>query len=208
MPMSRVVALLLTVVCLGLAACGSVPPTHYYSLGKIIPAAPAAARSTLSAGVEDFTAEGLYARDNFLYRQGGYEILPDYYRRWSLPPHKLLADLTTDYVRSLGLFREVYRLPYLGKVDRVLQGRVLRFEELSPASGAGPQVRVELEFSLYDPAARQRLWRVETASSAELPLQHSADQVAAATEKAVGDCLSQAMRALGGYLSSPDATGK
>ncbi len=207
MPMPRVTPLILAAVCLSLA-CGSVPSTRYYTLGRIAPADRSGENCGLSVGVRDFEAEGLYARDNLLFREGGYEIQPDYYRRWSSPPRKLLADLTEDYVRSLDLFREVFRLPYTGRVDRVIEGRILRFEEQGATAQSGPRVLVELEFSLHDPADRQRLWRTEVSASAPLAPQHSADQVAAAAEKALGECLSQAARSLSGYLSSTGAGAK
>lgn len=206
--MTSRLALPVLALSLALLACASVPETRYYSLERTLPERKARAEALeLSLGVRDFAAEGIYSRDNLLYREGAYEIKPDYYRRWSLPPHKLLAEATLDYFRALGLFREVYRLPYMGRVDMALEGRIVRFEHVTGVAG-GPVARVELEFSLSDTASRERLWRAEVSSGVPLGVEASANDIVAAMQKAVDSCLEQAAGSLSEYLSSASFSGR
>ena len=109
-------------------SCGTIPQTHYYTIRRPVPEAGTLRmqKTGLAIGVAQFDAEGIYARDNLLYRKSDYEIAADYYRRWGVPPQKMLAEATIDCLRASGVFAEVVRLPSMNRVDLILVGRILR----------------------------------------------------------------------------------
>lgn len=183
---SSTLALILTL------ACGSVPETHYYTIGKIVPqAASYGQRLDYTVGVPQFEAEGIYARDNLLYRRGNYEIAADYYRRWGVPPQKMLSEATVTYLRKSELFTEVRRMPTMSRTDLVLSGRILCFEEV-----AGPAVKIDLEFCLQYARGGERLWWDEVSATSPITVPQSPEAVVAAVENCVRSCLEQAISSL------------
>ncbi len=181
--------LLITLMTAG--GCGSVPETHYYTIGRILPEAPPAAMKwKITVGVPRFEADGIYERDNLLYRKGDYEIAVDYYRRWGVPPQTMLAEATIDYLRATGLFAGVLRLPSMADYDAVLAGRIIRFEE------AGGQMKLTLEFSLQNRRGNDILWRQEVSATADVAVTASPEARIAATEACVADCLTRMMESL------------
>lgn len=176
-------------------ACASVPETHYYTIGRIVPEAGSyGQRLDYSVGVPQFEAEGIYARDNLLYRRGNYEIAADYYRRWGVPPQKMLAEATVTYLRKSELFTEVRRMPTMSRTDLVLSGRILCFEEVAEPTGSA--VRMDLEFSLQYARGGERLWLEEVSATSPITVLQSPDAVVAAVENCVRSCLDQAVRSL------------
>ncbi|HUU28017.1 MAG TPA: ABC-type transport auxiliary lipoprotein family protein [archaeon] len=199
---------LLSVVCfLSLVltlACGSIPETHYYTIGRIVPEPGQFTRKIdLSVGVPQFEADGIYARDNLLYRLGNYEIASDYYRRWGCPPQKMLAESTVKYLHSSGIFAQVLRMPTMSRVDLVLEGRILRFEELSNAEGS--TVRVDLEFSLRKEGNRSQIWWQEVSASSPVGPVRSPETIVQAVENSVRSCLDQATDSIVKALSNLSA---
>ncbi len=181
--------------CLLAIACASIPETRYYTIGRIVPEpGKFTAKITLSVGVPQFEAEGIYAQDNLLYRRGNYEIATDYYRHWGMPPQKMLSETTVDYLRSSGLFAGVERLPSMERVDLVLEGRILRFEELSGAKGN--EVRVDLEFSLCKSGDYSQIWWQQVSASSPVGAVYTTEAVVAAAEKSIRSCLDQAVESM------------
>jgi len=188
-------------------ACTSLPETHYYTMGRIV-SEPGSfgVKIGLSVGVPQFEAEGIYARDNLLYRSSTYEIAADYYRRWGVPPQKMLAEETVSFLRSCGLFSEVLLLPSMARVDLILVGRILRFEEVSLPVGS--EARVELGLSLCRAKDHMPLWRQEFSASSAVEEVHTAEDVIAAFEKCVRSCLEQAARSIAESSSNLIASAK
>ncbi|MEA2063334.1 MAG: ABC-type transport auxiliary lipoprotein family protein [Gemmatimonadota bacterium] len=193
----RASSLLTLLTVLALTGCASVPEVHYYMIGR--PAGIGAAAEPLSStgltiGVPRFEAEGIYARDNLLYRSGEHEIAVDYYRRWGTPVQKMLAETTVGYLRSSGSFAGVLRLPSMSRVDLVLAGRILRFEHIPEAVGS--HVRVDFEFCLKNPANHSILWRMELSETATAGVAPSAEVLVAAYETCIHSCLKRAVDAV------------
>lgn len=184
------------------AGCGSIPETHYYTIGRIIPRAPtSSSKLDITVGVARFEADGIYERDNLLYRRGSYEIAVDYYRRWGMPPQTMLAEATIEYVRAAGLFDSVLRMPTMSACDAILTGRILRFEE------TGSEVQVALEFTLQSTHGNKILWQGEVSSSAPVTVAASPEARISATEariSATEACLADCLGSLISSLSSAD----
>ena len=188
-------------------ACASVPPTHFYSLrnAQVSENVIISDSDTPSLGVHRFEAEGIYARDNFLFRSGSYEITPDYYRRWAVPPQKMLADLTADRLRRENLFSSVELLPSMQKVDLLLQGRILHFEEVPEPDGH--YALVSLELNLQYPRLSEMLWRGVVSEKIRIDSPVTSDGIVAAIDKALGSCLDQAAEALSPVLQNLQKAG-
>ena len=93
MPLVLVVPL--TVALLG--ACSSAPTTHYYLLApkgaSLSAGAPASDSAGLTVGVEPFTVDPPYDRDQLVYRLGldSVEVGFYTYHRWAAPLGDLVA---------------------------------------------------------------------------------------------------------------------
>ena len=177
-------------------ACGTLPQTHYYTIGRPVnqEGVPLPHGTGLTIGVPQFEAQGIYARDNLLYRKGNYEIAADYYRRWGIPPQKMVAETTIDYLRASGVFAGVVRLPSMSDVDLILVGRILRFEQVPDQVGSS--ARVDLEFFLQDSEDHSILWRREVSEITPVGALPSAEAIVAALESSVHTCLKQATEAV------------
>ncbi len=177
-------------------ACGTLPQTHYYTIGRPVnqEGVPLPRGTGLTIGVPQFEAEGIYARDNLLYRMGNYEIAADYYRRWGIPPQKMVAEATIDYLRASGVFADVVRLPSMSDVDLILVGRILRFEQVPDQVGSS--ARVDFEFVLQDSERHSILWRREVSEITPVGALPSAEAIVAALESSVHSCLKQATEAV------------
>ena len=186
---------LLLLLAAFLSGCSSVPPTQYYLLSKLVPATPPGGKIAFTVGVPQFEAEGVYARDNLLFRRGSHEIEIDYYRRWGVPPQKMLAEVMIDYLRAGAVFADVLRLPTLSDVDLVLGGRILHLEQTTAENG-GLIVLVELEFVLRRFRNNELLWRDTFSSSSPITVATSIDAIMTATENSVRACLEQAVGSL------------
>lgn len=178
-----------------LFGCASLPPTQYFTISRLSPESPLGGKIALSVGVPQFEAEGVYSGDNLLYRRGTHEIGVDYYRRWGVPPQKMLAEATVDYLRAGAIFTDVVRMPTLTDVDLVLAGRILHLEETTGEAG-GRVVLVELEFVLKRFVNSEILWRERVSASTPVTVAQSAETVVAATESGVRSCLGQAVSSL------------
>jgi ABC-type uncharacterized transport system auxiliary subunit len=150
----RLFAILLAAVLM--AACGSVPKTHYYSV--TMPAAAPAADSQ-SVGVLDvarFQAASVLRDDRILYYQTPTELNYYQYHRWSAEPAALMAELVSRRLRATGAFSEVRTIPHATPGDFQLRGRLLSFEELDYE--AGGHVRVALELDLIRNSDHMIVW--------------------------------------------------
>lgn len=115
-----------------LVSCGGVPPTYYYrvdyqqddfagdGVGNTVP---------VTVGVGQFSSDLLYEGDRIVYRDSQYEAKFYYYRRWVSSPRKMVAEKCITDFTSSNAFKRVVRMPSTQKVDYVLKGRILAFEE-------------------------------------------------------------------------------
>jgi len=117
-------------------SCGRVPDTSYYTIAPHSSHSQVAKQSysdhrriDLILGVERFTAEAVLDDDRIIYRESPYEINYYNYRRWAAPPRMLVTDKIVGQLLANGAFRNVKAYPSAGRVDYVLGGRILAFEE-------------------------------------------------------------------------------
>lgn len=186
-------------LCLLLQACGGVPQTFYYTVAPLalsemkenVNAKPST--NAVVLGVEKFSSEALYDDDRLIYRGSPYEVKYDHYRRWASAPKQLVTEEVMKSLQAARVFREVTGFPGSAKVDYVLTGRVLAFEEWD--RGEQWFGRVAFAAQLYDLAARRILWseifEAETRAEKRVPT-----AVVAAIGKSLEKCLADLQQAL------------
>ncbi len=141
------------------AACGGVPKTYYYTLQ--VPAAPLPTdtRTSYVLGVEHFRAAELLRDDRIVYYVSPTQVNFYQHHRWGSDPATLLAEYTAQWADSSGVFTQVRMLPARERVDYILGGSVLSFEEIDTDGGA--KVRLGLALSLVRTSDHKLVWSGE-----------------------------------------------
>lgn len=190
--------------CLVLLACGGVPQTFYYTLAKS-PVTPAETsgnhHGTLAVvlGVEKFKAEAIYEDDRLIYRESPVEVKYDHYRRWAARPAQLVTDEIIRQIDSKRLFENVISVPATARVDYVLRGKILAFEEWDRGEQWFGKVAFKVE--LYEASSRRLVWSgdfdCETPAEKRLPV-----SVVQAISQSLHKCVEKLMLELAQTLKS------
>ena len=159
-----------------MAGCGSVPKTHYYTLQ--VPAAPSPSdpKTDYILGVEHFRAPQMLRDDRVAYYQTSTEVNFYQYHRWGADPATMLSEFTAQWLDSTGAFAQVRLLPTRQRVDYMLAGRILNFEEVDEG---GPRARVGLELTLVRTSDHKVVWSSE--QRVEAPIQGAGVEGVAST---------------------------
>ena len=163
---SRECAILGLAMVLLTAGCGGVPKTYYYTLQ--VPAAPAPTdpKTSYVLGVERFRAPELLRDDRIVYYVSPTQVNFYQHHRWGSDPATLLAEYTAQWADSSGVFTQVRMLPARERVDYILGGSVLSFEEVDTDGGA--KVRLGLALSLVRASDHKLVWSGEQRQEAPL----------------------------------------
>ena len=152
-----------------LSACSSAPTTHYYVLAptRSAPdvAAPASDPAGLTIGVEPFTVDPPYDRDQLVYRLGidSVEVGFYAYHRWAAPLGDLVAVSMAEGLRGTPGIDRIEPVTSGGEYSAFLRGRVVYLEEIDVP---GQQLaRLDFELRLVDKDG-QVLWSGEVEGSA------------------------------------------
>lgn len=191
-------------LCPLLLACGGVPQTFYYTLAKA-PITPVETtgnnHGTLAAvlGVEKFKAETIYEDDRLIYRESPVEVKYDHYRRWAARPAQLVTDEIIRQIDGKRLFENVISVPAAARVDYVLRGKILAFEEWDRGEQWFGKVAFKVE--LYEASSRRLVWRgdfdCETPAEKRLPV-----SVVQAISQSLHECVEELMLKLAEELKS------
>ena len=132
--------------------CGSAPTTHYYVLAPTRSAPPPGTgmMDGLRVGVEPFTVDPPYDRDQLVYRLGTESVEVGFYNyhRWAAPLSDLVAVAMVDGLRGTPGIARIELWSSGSQYDAVLRGRVVYLEEIDlPGS---QEARLRLELRLLD----------------------------------------------------------
>ena len=152
-------------------------------------------------GVEKFTAEAIFEDDRILYRDSPFEVKYYHYRRWAAAPRELVTEEMLKQLRASACCREVIASPAISRVDYILAGRVLAFEEWDREEKW--YGRVALLVQLLEPDSRRILW--SEVFQAETP---AAKKVPAAIVEAISASLQQCISEVQNKLPAALAAGK
>ncbi len=150
-------------------ACSSAPTTHYYVLAPTRPApamaTPGSGATGLTIGVEPFTVDPPYDRDQLVYRLGidSVEVGFYTYHRWAAPLGDLVAVSMAEGLRGTPGIDRIEPVTTGGDYSAFLRGRVVYLEEIDVPGQQ--QARLGLELRLVDRDGLT-LWSGEVEGSA------------------------------------------
>ena len=128
------------------------PPVQHYQLDYPPPAASADATGT-ALQLLPLRSAAAYESDDIAYRDGRYRLDSYHYRRWVVPPARMIGDLVErDFVTSRA-FRAVLRGPSPLSADYVLGGVVEEIEERN-ADGCIAHLRIRFTLARQSGAIR------------------------------------------------------
>ena len=162
---------LVLVVSLAVAlfeACSSAPTTHYYLLaptGSSLEADATGDSEGLTIGVEPFTVDPPYDRDQLVYRLGidSVEVGFYTYHRWAAPLGDLVAVSMAEGLRGTPGIDRIEPVTSGADYSARLRGRVLYLEEIDTPGQQLARLGLELRLIARD---GQTLWAGEVEGSA------------------------------------------
>jgi cholesterol transport system auxiliary component len=141
------------------SACmsGPAPRDHFYRLEIEDPTASDGPRIDGTLEVDRLRVEALAEGRRILYRsqERPGEVAQYAYHRWSDPPSVMVQDRLVDYLRAAHVARTVVTPAVRVAADYVVDGRILRFEQL--IGNASSRAVVEIELILTRVKGRQLL---------------------------------------------------
>lgn len=152
-----------------ITACRSAPTTRYYVLApsQAEPATvPTSSESQgLRIGVEPFTVDPPYDRDQLVYRLGVDSVEVGFYsyHRWAAPLSELVAVAMADGLRGTTGIRSIEPWTSAGEYDALLHGRVVYLEEIDVPDRQEARMRLELRLVGDEGSI---LWSQEVSGSA------------------------------------------
>jgi uncharacterized lipoprotein YmbA len=170
-PVSLSLAVSLAVAIFGtlFGACSSAPTTHYYLLSPTRPAPATSAEATgtvgLTIGVEPFTVDPPYDRDQLVYRLGTDSVEVGFYtyHRWAAPLGDLVAVSIAEGLRDTPGIDRIEPVTSGGDYAAFLRGRVLYLEEIDTPGQQMARLGLELRLISRD---GKTLWTAEVEGSA------------------------------------------
>ncbi len=162
-----------------LVFCSQVPQTRYFILGER-DVSPASETKDKTLVIRPFTADPLYEQDQMVYKESPFEVKYDHYRRWALPPARLLTLEAEKYFRACRHYRNVSRTVQGDDNFDMLEGHIERFEEVYQNNQRVAVVAIRFEFRNMD--TRQLLWRDTIEKKVTISGGHSKDIVKAMSE--------------------------
>ena len=147
-------------IVIGVAAwnCGggTGPGGRVHTLRIPDPPAAAAPTSKLVIGVEHFSAMTPLNDWRILKYESPTQL--KYYDedRWVSEPTTMIPELAAQFLERMGIARQAGLLPWVEKMDYVLQGQVLSFEEIR--NGDQHAARVAIELTLLRFPKRELVW--------------------------------------------------
>jgi ABC-type uncharacterized transport system auxiliary subunit len=112
--------------------------------------------STLVIGVEHFSAATPLNDSRILKYESATQLRYYDEDRWVSEPTTLIPEQAARYLERMGIARQASVLPWVDKMDYVLQGQILNLEEV--VSGDQREARVELALTLLRFPNREIVW--------------------------------------------------
>ncbi|MBN1155194.1 membrane integrity-associated transporter subunit PqiC [candidate division KSB1 bacterium] len=152
------IALLIIITSL-IVNCSSVPEIHYYLLDYQLNDTDSYQQPKFDKilGVQKFDIAPLYDQDKIVYRESVYEGKFYNYHRWIAPLDEMITEKTIEHITASDLFQNVIRFPADVKVDYILAGKILAFEEWDQDQQWFAHIRLMLE--LIESNDRTTLWK-------------------------------------------------
>lgn len=190
-------------LCGVLAGCGgggaNIPESRLYRIAYAPP--PAVNRTPLpvTIGVAMLGGPETYRQERLVYRTLPHKVGFYPYDRWEIPPAEMVTDALVTNLRAAAIFQRVVPYARDGKVDYVLRGRLLRFDEEDAGPGTPWTAVVELDYQLVDPIRGEIAASGDARASLPVPDRRPeaiVEALSAATREALGTLAGQVSGAL------------
>jgi ABC-type uncharacterized transport system auxiliary subunit len=183
----------------GLAACailaagcggsgGDIPEARTYRIGFFPASAAAGNALPVTLGVAAVRGSETYRQERLVYRTQPNRVGFYPYDRWEVPPVEMVTEAIIAHLRASGGFLRVVPYTRDGRVDYVLRGRLLRFDEEDAGAGAPWSAVVEIDYELVDPQ-RSQVVATGAARATQAVPQRSAEAIVGALSAASRDAL-------------------
>lgn len=151
----RIQVLIVVLLAIGMAACGS-PSVRYY----VVDPGPAPVRASatplpVTLLVARVTSSSLYRADRLVYASGPLQLGVYEYHRWASPPADLMQNILIDSLRSTGQYRSVSRVGTNLRGSYILRGQLNALDESDKPALTG---RFSFQLELFDPKAGATIW--------------------------------------------------
>jgi len=135
-----------------LASCISqapIPQDRFYRLPDIRSIAQPHTNLVNTIAVTPFKMQGIYNERNLLYVEAKkpLELQRYHYRYWASAPNYLIQDNLIHYLRTTSIANNIYHYQSNLEADRVVSGRVLRFDRV--LDGPVSKIIINMELQLH-----------------------------------------------------------
>ncbi|HWY58562.1 MAG TPA: ABC-type transport auxiliary lipoprotein family protein [Terriglobales bacterium] len=151
----RTVHILISLLAVGLSACGTGRPIRYYTVQTPVAPTPSIDAYPVSLSVANVSAPEIFRDTPIAYRIGANEVGTYHYSRWAEPPVEMVHGKLVRMLRASGHYQSVTGPGSTSEGQFVLRGRLYAFEEVDSGSIDG---LVSMEFELYDRKSGKIVW--------------------------------------------------
>ena len=172
-------------------ACRSAPTTRYYVLApsseRPATSPPASSSTGLRIGIEPFTVDPPYDRDQLVYRLGVDSVEVGFYayHRWAAPLSELIPVAVAESLRGTAGIDHIEPWTSAGDYTAHLHGRLIYLEEIDVPGQQQARLRMELRLLDLDGVV---LWSADVSGSASgqsETVEQIVEQIYAAFEQAL-----------------------
>src|SRR6266702_365393 len=147
--------ILISLLMLGLVACGAGRPIRYYTVQVPVAPTPSTDPYPVSLSVASIGGAEIFRDTPIAYRIGANEIGTYHYSRWAEPPVEMLHGKLIRMLRASGHYQSVTGPGSRSEGQFVVWGRLYAFEEVDGGSIDG---LVSMEFELFDRKSGKVVW--------------------------------------------------
>lgn len=189
----RIVAPAFIIFMAGLS-CSGYLPTRYYAIDEEPPEVKAFNAYPATLEVRTLRAPSRY-KDQMVYRTSQYQIGFNEYSQWVEPPGEMVMRALVNALNKAQLFRRVEPLGRLAAPDLILQGSVVRFDQVLGKKGKMADCEIELE--IVPTSGGRPIWKYAAKGMVEQE-KAGADGFVPAMSAAVDEALSGAIASMDG----------
>ena len=175
-------------------SCSGYLPTRYYAIDEKPPVVKASNAYPVALEVRALRAPSRY-KDQMVYRTSKYQIGFNEFSQWVEPPGEMVMRALINGLNKAQLFQRVEPLGMIAVPDLILQGNVIRFDQVLGKKGKMADCEIELE--IVPISGGRPIWKYAAKGMVEQE-KAGADGFVPAMSAAVDEALSGAIAAMDG----------
>jgi uncharacterized lipoprotein YmbA len=179
------------VVLIGLS-CSSYLPTRYYVIDEEPPVVRASRTYPATMEVRSLRSPSRY-KDQMVYRTSQYQVGFNEYSQWVEPPGEMVRRALTSALDRAQLFERVEPVGMITAPDLILQGSIVRFDQVIGKKGNAADCEIELE--IIPMAGGKPIWKYVAKGMVEQE-KEGAEGFVPGMSAAVDEAISSALAAM------------